>query len=84
VKPRRKDEVEGTFSKFHLTVDVPPREAFFDLIHAKTSFMLAPLTSDYTEMQVTKGMVHTSRLTMLTFFAKGKFTPWFNSQVCQT
>lgn len=30
----------------HLTVDVPPRDDFLDLIHAKTSFMLAPLTSD--------------------------------------
>lgn len=43
-----------TFSKFHLTVDVPPREVFLDLIHANTSFMLAPLTSDCTKTQIVR------------------------------
>jgi hypothetical protein len=73
---------DNTFSKFHLTVDVPPREDFFDLIHANTSFMLAPLTSDCKERKVVKNRTLASRLAVLTFLAKGKFTPWFNSQVC--
>ena len=40
-------ERERATSNVHLTVEVPPRDAFLDLIHAKTSFMFAPLTSDY-------------------------------------